>query len=439
MNEIATQVISRAAVRNETRKANKRPTISTNLPATSLNQALAWSSTSGFAYPATPADHPVWQLQTPSLILSPKQAAANFKAIQQAFPYANVGYAMKSNPHPAILSALSQIDNAWFEVASKAEMEALKGLGIAGNRVFFSNPIKQMSHIKMAIEYGVRLFVFDSEAEVLKLAACAHLAGDEPLEVYVRMTVPHTGALWPLTHKFGVEARRAVTLLQMAQAYNLKPVGFAFHVGSQCTRPDTWAEALQTVAPAWKMAREAGIDVDMIDLGGGFPTRYTGPVPDANEVAAAVEAVLDECVPGVKRVFLEPGRGVCGSAGDMMLEVTGVAERPDGQTWLYLDGGFFSGLYEIPDGIRPSVQPIVREPRPLGMHTYRLAGPTCDSLDTLFEMRSPVELKLGDRLVLKSCGAYVYSVSSPFNGFDQPVVVTEDEWMMNIQQFAGIC
>jgi diaminopimelate decarboxylase len=116
-----------------------------------------------------------------------------------------------------------------------------------------------------------------------------------------------------------------------------------------------------------------------------------------------------------------------------------VAERPDGQTWLYLDGGFFSGLYEIPDGIRPAVHPVVRESRPLGMRTYRLAGPTCDSLDTLFEMRSPVELKVGDRLILKTSGAYVYSVSSPFNGFATPEVLREDEWMLRISEFHGIC
>jgi len=148
---------------------------------------------------------------------------------------------------------------------------------------------------------------------------------------------------------------------------------------------------------------------------------------------------MDECVPGATRVFLEPGRGVCGDAADMVLQVTGVAQRPDGQNWLYVDGGYFSGLYEIPDGIRPSVQPIVRESRPLGMHTYRLAGPTCDSLDTLFEMRSPVELKVGDRLVLKTAGAYVYSISSPFNGFDQPVILHEDEWMLDVNEFRGIC
>jgi diaminopimelate decarboxylase len=83
--------------------------------------------------------------------------------------------------------------------------------------------------------------------------------------------------------------------------------------------------------------------------------------------------------------------------------------------------------------------PIVRDSRPLGMTTYRLAGPTCDSLDTLFEMRSPVELKVGDRLVLKTAGAYIYSVSSPFNGFATPEVLHEDEWMMQIDDFRGIC
>jgi ornithine decarboxylase len=396
---------------------------------------LSWNAFS--EYPATPDCHPIWQAPTPSLILSPARAVENFTAIQRAFPEANVGYAMKSNPHPSLLTALSRVDGAWFEVASKNEIQALLDLGVSGNRIFFSNPIKQPAHIEFAVQHGIRLFVYDSEAEVDKLAHFNDPAN--PLEVYVRMTVTHQGALWPLTHKFGVEPRRAVELLHLARMRGLKPVGLAFHVGSQCIRPDTWADALREIAPAWRMAHEEGIPLDMIDLGGGFPAPYTGPVPKPAEIAKAVQRVMDECVPGAERVFLEPGRSVCGDAADMVVQVTGVAQRPDGQTWLYVDGGFFSGLYEIPDGIRPAVQPIIGEERPLGMHTYRLAGPTCDSLDTLFEVRSPVELKVGDRLVLKSCGAYVYSVGSPFNGFDQPVVLHEDEWMLRIEDFRGIC
>jgi ornithine decarboxylase len=344
---------------------------------------------------------------------------------------------MKSNPHPSLLAALARVEGAWFEVASKAEIQALLDIGVTGERIFFSNPVKQPAHIEFAVKHGIKLFVYDSEAEIEKLAQFNN--PDDPLEVYVRMTVSHEGALWPLTHKFGVQPRRAVDLLRLAKARGLKPVGLAFHVGSQCTRPDTWADALREVAPAWRMAQEEGIALDMIDLGGGFPTPYTGPVPHPSEIADAVKQVMDECVPGATRVFLEPGRGVCGNAADMVLEVTGVAQRPDGQLWLYVDGGFFSGLYEIPDGIRPSVMPIVRDSRPLGMTTYRLAGPTCDSLDTLFEMRSPVELKVGDRLVLKTAGAYIYSVSSPFNGFNVPEVLHEDEWMMRIDDFRGIC
>jgi ornithine decarboxylase len=322
-------------------------------------------------------------------------------------------------------------------VASKAEIQALLDIGVTGERIFFSNPVKQLSHIEFAVKNGIKLFVYDSEAEIEKLAQFNN--PDDPLEVYVRMTVSHEGALWPLTHKFGVQPRRAVDLLRLAKARGLKPVGLAFHVGSQCTRPDTWADALREIAPAWRMAQEEGIHLDMIDLGGGFPAHYTGPVPHPGEIADAIKQVMDECVPGATRVFLEPGRGVCGNAADMVLEVTGLAQRPDGQLWLYLDGGFFSGLYEIPDGIRPSVQPVIRESRSLGMTTYRLAGPTCDSLDTLFEMRSPVELKVGDRLVLKTSGAYVYSVSSPFNGFTTPEMLHEEEWMMSIDDFRGIC
>jgi len=255
----------------------------------------------------------------------------------------------------------------------------------------------------------------------------------------VRMTVPHTGALWPLTHKFGVEPQRAVELLKLARERGLRPVGLAFHVGSQCTRPETWADALHAVAPAWAGAREAGIELDLIDLGGGFPAQYTGSVPKPTDVARVVNRVIGACVPGARRVFLEPGRGVSATSCDMVLEVIGVAERPDGQTWLYLDGGVFSGLYEIPDGIRPAVRPVVAESRPMGMITYRLAGPTCDSVDTLFEMRSPVELKTGDRLVLKNCGSYVYGVASPFNGFAQPEVYESAEWTLDMDEFPGTC
>lgn len=388
-------------------------------------------------YPALKRGHPLWQAPTPSLILSPKRATENFRAIQSAFPGAIAGYAMKANPHPAILAAIADVEGSWFEVASRTEIAALADLGVDGRRIFFSNPIKQPAHIAHAVKHGIRLFVFDSVAEVEKLAQFSD--PDDPLEVYVRMTVPHTGALWPLTHKFGVEPAQAVELLKLAQDRGLKPVGLAFHVGSQCTRPETWVDALRAIAPAWHGALAEGIDLDMIDIGGGFPAQYTGPVPSPRDIAKSVNRVLGECVPGANRVFLEPGRGVCGDAADMLVTVTGVADRPDGQTWLYVDGGYFSGLYEIPDGIRPGVRPVVRDTRPLNMVTYRLAGPTCDSIDTLFEMRSPVELKIGDRLILKNTGAYVYSVGSPFNGFPLPETLNEDEWMLNLDDFAGIC
>ncbi len=232
-------------------------------------------------YPATPSDNPIWRVPTPSLIMSPKRAADNFKAIQRAFEFCNahVGYAIKSNPHPWLLSAISEVKGSMFEVASQAEIQTLLDLGIDGSRIFFSNPIKQPAHIKFAVENGIRLFVYDSPVEVEKLAQFNDPSN--PLEVYVRMTVPHEGALWPLTHKFGVEPLKAVELLKLAKARGLKPVGMAFHVGSQCTRPQTWIDALQAVAPAWKMAREAGIELDMIDLGGGFPAPYTNPVPQA--------------------------------------------------------------------------------------------------------------------------------------------------------------
>ncbi len=387
-------------------------------------------------YAATPPSHSIWQVPSPSLVMSPARAVANYESIQRAFPYAHVCYTVKSNAHTSILEALSALENAWFEVASAGEVQALAAFGVRGERILYSNPVKQASHIKIAVDHGVKCFSFDSEAEIEKLAV---YVDQGPIEVYCRMTVPHAGALWPLTHKFGVEPRRAIDLLKLARGRGLKPVGMAFHVGSQCIRPETWADALRTIAPAWREAQDAGLELDLLNLGGGFSAPYTGPVPPPSAIASVVTPLLPDLAPGATRIMLEPGRGVSATAADMVLEVIGVAERPDGQTWLYLDGGYFSGLYEIPDGIRPSARPIIRETRPAKMRTYRLAGPTCDSIDKLFEMRSPVEMKVGDRLLLKMTGSYVYGVGSPFNGFAVPQVLNASEWMMDLDEFAGIC
>lgn len=387
-------------------------------------------------FQATPQSHALWQVPTPSLILSPQRAVANYESIQRAFPYAHVCYTVKSNAHMSILEAISKLEHAWFEVASAGEITALAACGVRGERILYSNPVKQASHIQVAIDHGVRCFSFDSEAEIEKLAVHAER---HPIEVYCRMTVPHAGAMWPLTHKFGVEPHRAVDLLKLARGRGLKPVGMAFHVGSQCIRPETWADALRTISPAWLAAREAGLALDLLDLGGGFAAPYVGPVPPPSAIANVVSPLLETLTPGARRIMLEPGRGVSATAGDMVLEVTGIAARPDGQTWLYLDGGYFSGLYEIPDGIRPAARPIIRESRPASMRTYRLAGPTCDSIDKLFEMRSPVEMKVGDRLLLKMTGAYVYGVSSPFNSFPLPQVLNAAEWMIDLDEFVGIC
>ena len=411
-----------------------RPTTISEIKKTRISRPKPFAN----AFHGTALNHPIWQVPTPGLIISHKRAAANYKAIQRAFPYAQVGYTVKSNPHPHLMKAIGAVEGAHMEVASAAEVEWSINAGVPGDRIFYSNPVKQLSHIRAAVEKGVNLFAFDSEAEVDKMASIATSTG-LPLEVYVRMTVPHTGALWPLTHKFGVEPYKAVQLMQYARQRGLKPVGLAFHVGSQCNRAATWADAMHAIAPAWQMAREAGIELDVVDMGGGLPAPYFNPVIKPQDVADVVTPLLHSCTPGAKRVFLEPGRNVSATSADMVLEVIGLAERPDGQTWLYCDGGVFSGLYEIPDGIRPQVHPVIRETRPLGMRTYRLAGPTCDSMDTMFEVRSPVELKVGDRLVLKACGAYVYSVGSPFNGFPLPQTIEEGEWMLNLDEFVGIC
>lgn len=324
-----------------------------------------------------------------------------------------VFYAVKANPHPDIVKLLYEL-GAGFEVASKDELDLVSSLDIPPSKIVLSNPVKIPTFIESAYNRNVNSFTFDSYTEIDKLSQLA--AGSN---VYVRLLVPNTGSEWPLDKKFGVDVEDAITLLLEASRKNLKPYGIAFHVGSQCSSPATWIRAIEKTKIVWESVKNKGIELRSINIGGGFPCRYTKRVPSIGETIQAIKGSLKANFSHEQdiEIIVEPGRALVGEAGILVTTVIGKATRT-GQDWLYLDVGVFNGLMEVMGGIKyrfiTSNSGAVK--------SWVLAGPSCDSMDTIAKRVELPELEIGGKIYIIPAGAYTTAYASEFDGFHIPKV-----------------
>ena len=186
------------------------------------------------------------------------------KALPDVIPY----YAIKANPHPDILKVFMKLGSS-FDVASAGEMRQVLGLGVAPSKIIFANTIKSPEDIEFARKRHVRLVTFDNEPELYKLAK--HSPG---AHVLVRVKVDNRGSVVELSLKFGADAEQAVYLLRKAKTLGLVPTGLSFHVGSQSTNVENYLQALEMSAGIFKEARQAGLNLKIVDIGGGFPIQH---------------------------------------------------------------------------------------------------------------------------------------------------------------------
>ncbi|HZU04724.1 MAG TPA: type III PLP-dependent enzyme [Chloroflexota bacterium] len=356
-------------------------------------------------------------LDTPVLLLDRASLRRAYARMRAALPEADCYYAVKANPHIEVLRTLAGL-GAGFEVSSVAELRAVLELGVAPTRIISSNPVKTIPFIQAAYQAGIDRFAVDSRAELVKLAH--HAPGSR---VYVRLTVDNSGSEWPLSKKYGASAAEAVQLLREAQAFGLRPYGLTFHVGSQCLDKESWASALLLCHEIWRELAAEGISLRMLSLGGGFPVRHTRPVPSLEEIGRETSRVLRSLFPLAQMEFtVEPGRALVGEAGVLVASVIGQATRGN-ERWLYLDAGVFNALLESIQGFRYQL----RTERSGPPRRYVLAGPSCDSVDTIAQDVLLPELSVGDRVYFLNAGAYTLSYASAFNGFEPPRVYAFDE------------
>ena len=354
--------------------------------------------------------------RTPFMLIKRCVLEKQYRRFRKCLPNVMPYYAIKANPYPGVIKAFIKL-GAGFDVASGVEMKRVLDLGALPAKIIFANTIKSPEDIAFARRRNVRLMTFDNEPELYKLAK------DHPgAHVLVRIKVANLGSVVELSLKFGADHDHAFFLLRKAKALGLVPMGVSFHVGSQSTNVENYLQALELTAGIFEEAKENSLPLKIVDLGGGFPIQHFD-----NEVGINFERMACQIKQQMKRLFdrdvkfiAEPGRFLVGPAGILVTQVIGRTFR-NNKNYYYLNDGIyadFSGM--VFDHCRYEFRTLRRGQKFLSA----LAGPTCDSFDTLSMNEEIPELYVGDVVYVKNIGAYsCASATTGFNGFPPAKII----------------
>lgn len=357
--------------------------------------------------------------ETPFILVDLAVVKQSYLRLAELFPFSKQYYAVKANPAREVITLLRDLGSN-FDIASRWELDKVLDLGVDPTRISYGNTIKKTLDVEYFYSKGVRMFATDSKTDLYNIASKAPGS-----RVYVRILVEGSqSADWPLSRKFGCHPDMAYNLLAEAKKLGLTPWGISFHVGSQQRDIGQWDEAIAKTNYLFRaLEEEEGITLGMINMGGGFPAHYTTPAHDLTVYAKEITRYLHEDFgENLPEIILEPGRSMVGDAGIIVSEVVLVSRKNNTalQRWVYTDVGKFNGLIETLD---ESIKyPVVTDhASPLKEGDVIIAGPTCDSMDIMYERAGyqlPLNLVAGDKLYWLSAGAYTSSYAAvEFNGF----------------------
>jgi ornithine decarboxylase len=348
----------------------------------------------------------------PMHCVRPADITAAAEAFVAGFP-GDVLYAVKCNPEPLVLRALAAGGIEHFDCASLAEVALVRSL-LPDAKIHFMHPVKSRLAIASAYrEHGVRDFVLDSPEELAKILEETGNAGD--LGLVVRIALPAGPARYDLSGKFGAEPEGAAALLRAARPH-AGMLGVSFHVGSQCLDPLAWRTA---IALAGSVIRQAGVPVDLLDVGGGFPVAYPDALPPPlgaffAEIEAATEALG---LPNL-RLWAEPGRALAAAGMSLVVQVQGRRGN-----MLFINDGIYGSLSDAgAPGFRYPTRLLRRSEAPV--ECVGFFGPTCDSADRMAgPFLLPADAREGDWIEIGQLGAYGACLRTAFNGFDRGMTV----------------
>ncbi|MFC0587792.1 type III PLP-dependent enzyme [Novosphingobium aquiterrae] len=360
----------------------------------------------------------------PVILNRPHAAARAARFFTETFPGKSL-YAVKANPSPDLLQVLWQAGVTHYDVASIAEVRLVRSV-LPEAVLCFMHPVKGRAAIAEAYnQHGVRTFSLDSHDELAKIVEATNGADD--LSLCVRLRVSSEFSELSLASKFGIDLADAAPLLQATRQV-ADALGICFHVGSQAMTPFAYVQALERVRAA---VVDASVTVDIVDVGGGFPSIYPGmePPPLEDFFAAIHRAAESLPVSYSSELWCEPGRALCAEYNSLIVKV----EKTRGDE-LYINDGAYGALYDAAHvGWRFPVQ-CLSEDRAEAKTGFAFYGPTCDDADYMEgPFLLPADIKAGDYIEIGMLGAYGAAMKTAFNGFGQAAAVTVSDEPMASQ------
>lgn len=351
---------------------------------------------------------------SPLMVIDRQKLIQEYEHFRKLLPRVRLYYAIKSNPHPDIIRTFDELGGC-FDVASEGEMRQVLSQGVAPEKIIFANTVKRPEALTFARSAGVDLVTFDSEPELYKIAK--HSPG---CRVLCRTKVGNLGSQVNLSLKFGADPEQVAPLLLKAKSLGLRADGVSFHVGSQCSSYDNYRQAFEMCAGIIAETARQGLTVSVVDIGGGFPIRQrSAEQVTVQNFGHQMRRDLDRLFPAPIDLIAEPGRALSGPAGMLLTRVVGRSIR-NNMNYYYLDDGVygdFSGI--VFDHSVYDFKALKRTPKYLSV----LAGPTCDSFDTIARGVELPELDVGDVVYVNNIGAYSCASAVVFNGIPSAKVI----------------
>jgi ornithine decarboxylase len=361
----------------------------------------------------------------PVTLIRPQAAARAARFFVEKFPGKSL-YAVKANPSPELLKTLWDSGITHFDVASITEVRLVRRT-LPMAKLCFMHPVKSEEAITEAyFQHGVRTFSLDTMDELEKIVSATRGATD--LELCVRLRVSSDHAQISLASKFGCDLVDAKELL-VATRQVADALGICFHVGSQTMSPHAYVQAIERVRAA---IVASSVTVDIIDVGGGFPSVYPGMEPPALELYFETIHRAFESLPVSysSELWCEPGRALSAEYSSLIVRV----ERRRGNE-LYINDGAYGALFDAAHvGWRFPVQLLRPEANEGDLEAFSFYGPTCDDMDHMTgPFMLPADVKPGDYIEIGMLGAYGCAMRTAFNGFSSETVAeVADEPMASL-------
>jgi ornithine decarboxylase len=345
----------------------------------------------------------------PVIVSRPQNAARAAKWLCENFPGTAL-YAVKANNDPKVAQTLYDNGIRNFDVASLGEIEACTQLG--KSRLYFMNPVKSRRVVGAAYhDFGVKDFSFDSERELYKIIA--ETSNSRDLNLFVRLAVPNTDSAIRLDRKFGALPEETIRLLRLARRASAR-LGICFHVGSQNSDPYSYKNALKA---AWQVYNQAGVEIEALDVGGGFPAAHPGtPTTMVQSQIDGIAAAVAE-LPGFAECTLicEPGRALAAESESLLVKVNGRRGNS-----LYINDGTYGCLFEGAQiyGALPYPARRVNRETNAPIEDFVFWGVSCDGIDYVpGPFALPADVDEGDYIEIGLTGAYGRVSASSFNGY----------------------